>query len=230
MTTVNSTIRGKFITFEGIDFSGKSVQAELLEKSLNAAGKVVQLFREPGGTAISEKIRDILLDRRWNEMTDIAEMLLYSAARAQLVREKILPALRQGNIVICDRFHDSTTAYQGYGRGIDLGVIEKVHAIATAELVPDITFVLDLSAEVALSRRVPSPQENQLSEIQRSDEGGTLKELDRLELQGLEFHRRVRQGYLMLAKQYSQRMYVIDGTQTIETIHQKIWGIISKIL
>ena len=230
---IHKHLTGKFITFEGIDFSGKSVQAELLTKRLDSTGKVVQLFREPGGTEISEKIRDILLDRRWDAMSHITEMLLYSAARAQLVEEKILPALKQGHIVICDRFYDSTTAYQGYGRGIDIDVIERIHAIATAGVVPDVTFVLDLPPEIALSRQANVQHSNSLKSPENRDQSsgmGREGELDRLELQGLEFYQRVRQGYLLLAKQHPQRMHVIDATQTIETIHQKIWKIITQIL
>ncbi|HDK35311.1 MAG TPA: dTMP kinase, partial [Bacteroidetes bacterium] len=136
--------KGFFITIEGIDFSGKSLQVQKLIDQLERLDFSVQWFREPGGTPLSEKIREILLDHSYGEMQSVTELLLYSAARAQLVHEKILPLLREGNIVICDRFADSSTAYQGYGRNIPLDLVFKAHEIAVGNLKPALTFLLDI--------------------------------------------------------------------------------------
>ncbi len=136
-----------FITFEGLDFSGKSTQATILVEKLKKAHPVVHFLREPGGTKISERIRDILLDKKNLEMTDAAELLLFSAARAQLVKEVIVPALQRGEIVVCDRYYDSTTAYQGYGRGIDLDAVKSINRLATGGTDPDITFFVDIPVD-----------------------------------------------------------------------------------
>ncbi len=194
-----------FISFEGIDFSGKSTQIELLKDYLVDHNKKVEILREPGGTEISEKVRRILLDNKNEEMFAEAELLLFSASRAQLLREKIQPYLEKGIYVISDRFHDSSTAYQGYGRGIPLEVVKMVHDLAIVDTIPDVTFFIDIPVGIANERRKKKSK---------------LK-LDRIEVADIEFYNRVRSGYLEIARQ-EERFKVIDGTQTIETIQNQI--------
>lgn len=194
-----------FISFEGIDFSGKSTQLELLKDYLVEHGKKVEILREPGGTEISEKVRRILLDNKNEKMFAEAELLLFSASRAQLLREKIRPYLQKGIYVISDRFHDSSTAYQGYGRGIPIEVVMKVHDLAIGDTVPDLTFFIDIPVGIANERR------KKKSKVK----------LDRIEMADIEFYNRVRSGYLEIARQ-EERFKVIDGTQTIETIQNQI--------
>lgn len=192
-----------FITFEGIDCSGKSTQARKLAASLRDDGYDVVELREPGNTEISERIRSILLNREHDGLDDRTELLLFAAARAQLVAETILPALHDGKIVICDRFSDSTIAYQGYGRGLPLEEIVHVNRIATQETVPDVTFYLDISPETAVSRCG-----------ERND-----GDLDRIEESGIHFYERVIRGYMALANMNADRYYVVDGGEDLETIH-----------
>ncbi len=194
-----------FITFEGIDFCGKSTQAELLKKYFENNGQKVILIREPGGTIISEKVREILLDKNNSEMKIETEFLLFSSSRSQLVREIIIPALKENNVVISDRFHDSSTAYQGYGRGLDIDIINQINSFAISNLIPDITFFIDTPVEVCLQRRAKK------SKI----------ELDRIELSSLSFYQKVRNGYLKIAKSDS-RFRIVNGSLTIEEIHNII--------
>ncbi|MCW8804400.1 MAG: dTMP kinase [Ignavibacteriaceae bacterium] len=194
-----------FISFEGIDFSGKSTQIELLKDYLVDHNKKVEILREPGGTDISEKVRRILLDNKNEKMFAEAELLLFSASRAQLVREKISPYLQKGIYVISDRFHDSSTAYQGYGRGIPVEVVMKVHDLAIGDTIPDLTFFIDIPVGIANERK------KKKSKVK----------LDRIEMADIEFYNRVRSGYLEIARQ-EERFKVIDGTQTIETIQNQI--------
>ena len=200
-----------FISFEGIDFSGKSTQIELLKKYLANKDCKVEIIREPGGTEISEKVRTILLDKENSKMFWESEFLLFSASRAQLVREKIRPYLKKGFYVISDRFHDSSTAYQGYGRGIPVQVIMNIHKLAIGDTLPDITFFIDIPVEVAHKRSKKKSSEN----------------LDRMERSGDEFYKRVRKGYLELADKES-RFRVIDGMEDINAIHKKIINEIVK--
>lgn len=204
--------KGLFITFEGIDGSGKSTQVVTLQRVLERRGYEVMLIREPGGTTIGEKIRSILLDRANDQMTPETELLLYEAARAQIVQEVIAPQLLLGKAVICDRFFDSTVAYQGYARGLSLDSIDFLNRLATGGVEPDITFLLDLPAEEAWKRR----------------HGRSLGE-DRLEAEGMEFMRRVRAGYLSLATNHP-RVHVLDAMLTAEElteyIHCKVWEVI----
>ena len=194
-----------FITFEGIDFCGKSTQVELLQNYLINKGKKVLLIREPGGTEISEKIRDILLDKMNYNMVIESEILLFSASRAQLVREKIRPFLNKGYYVISDRFHDSTTAYQGYGRGIPIESVMHINSVAIENTVPDITFIIDIPVYVSANRKnLKHPNE-----------------LDRIEISQDHFYDKVRSGYLQIAKQ-EKRFRVIDGTLNIGEIHNII--------
>jgi dTMP kinase len=194
-----------FITFEGIDFCGKSTQVELFKEYLIKKGKKVLLIREPGGTEISEKIRDILLDKKNYKMAMESEILLFSASRAQLVREKIRPFLEEGYYVISDRFHDSTTAYQGYGRGVPVESVMHINRVAIENTIPDITFFIDVPVSVSVNRK-------------------NLKnktDLDRIEISHDHFYDKVRNGYLQLAKE-EKRFRVIDGTRNIGEIHNII--------
>jgi len=194
-----------FISFEGIDFSGKSTQIELFKDYLVEHKKKVEILREPGGTEISEKVRKLLLDNKNEKMFAETELLLFSASRAQLVREKIRPYLEDGIYVISDRFHDSSTAYQGYGRGIAIEVVQSIHQLAFGDTIPDLTFFIDIPVGIANERR------------KKKSKG----KLDRIELADIEFYNRVRSGYLEIARQ-EERFKVIDGTQTIETIQNQI--------
>jgi dTMP kinase len=199
-------MKGFLITFEGIDFSGKSLQAKLLHERLLQEKLPVVFLREPGGTEISERVRDLLLDTRHHNMDAHTEILLYSAARAQVVAERIIPHLQKGMIVICDRYFDSTTAYQGYGRQIDLDFISNLHKFATQGVSPHLTFLIDLEPAEALKRK-------QLSNTH----------LDRLEKEEREFHRRVREGYLAIARSEALRFVVIDGAQPVDNIQKEIF-------
>lgn len=197
---------GMLITFEGIDFSGKSVQARLLQEKLVQQKYSVLLLREPGGTTISEKIRDVLLDTDHAEMYAKTELLLYAAARAQMVQERILPFLNDGGIVICDRYFDSTTAYQGYGRQIDLEFINKLHIFVTQGVNPDLTFLFDLDPQNTSERK-------KLSNVR----------MDRLDKENVDFQMRVRKGYLKIAQAEPQRYVIIDGSQSIAAIQKEIY-------
>lgn len=193
-----------FITFEGLDFSGKSTQVELLKKYFIEKNKKVEVIREPGGTEISEEIREILLDKKNKKMFMETEIFLFSASRAQLVREKIRPYLKNKVYVISDRFHDSTTAYQGFGRGIDIESVMHINKIAIGETIPDITFFIDLPLE----------------EIKKRQEKKN-KDLDRIEVSDIDFFQRVRNGYLTLSKK-EKRFKVINGAMPINEVHKKI--------
>ncbi|HIN46059.1 MAG TPA: dTMP kinase [Candidatus Marinimicrobia bacterium] len=201
---------GLFISFEGIDGCGKSTQADLLRSYLESKGEQVELLREPGGTALSEQIREILLNPNNEKMDPSTESILLSASRAQLTREIIIPALERGNVVICDRYADSTLAYQGYGRGINLEWLEKLNAFATAGLKPDITLLVDLPVDEAFNRM-------------------QSKSFDRIEMEGIEFLDKVRSGYLELTDRFSKRYFMIDGMETIEEMSKKIINKIEEI-
>lgn len=196
--------RGLFITIEGTDGSGKTTQMGLIREYVRSIGCEVVMVREPGGTRISERIRDVILDPEYTEMSANAEMLLYAASRAQLVAETIRPALEQGKTVICDRFIDSTYAYQGFGRGIALGVLESINNIAVDGIMPDITFFFDLDPELALGRR------------------RTSTATDRIENEKLEFHRKVHEGYVQLALKYPDRIRRIDSSRSVEAIWKDV--------
>jgi len=201
----------RLISFEGIDFCGKSLQAELLVKKLQARRLPVLLVREPGGTGTSEKIREILLHSKPGEISARTELFLYAAARAQLVEERIIPALREKVIVVCDRFVDSSTAYQGYGRQIDLELVKQANHIATQGLEPALTFILDISFEEASRRKQAM--------------GG---QLDRMEGENADFHRRVREGYRQIAEANPHRVVCLDGTKSIPVLEEEIWAIVTQ--
>jgi len=194
-------MRGKFISFEGIEGTGKSTQAKLLQQSLLGLGYEVILTEEPGGTLISLRIREILLSVDHTNMKPLTELLLYNAARAQHIEEVILPALNRGAVVITDRFTDSTFAYQGYGRGIDLDLLESIDKIATNGLRPDMTMLLDLDVETGLKRN------------------RRINKTDRLELEDVEFHERVRKGYHELAAKEPERIKMLDASVGIEELN-----------
>ncbi len=202
-----------FITFEGIDFSGKTTQINLLKEYLIYSGKQVEIIREPGGTEISEVIRKILLDKTNSGMFIETEIFLFSAARAQLVREKIRPYLNQGIYVISDRFHDSTTAYQGFGRGIALDVVNHINELAIGSTLPDITFFIDVPVETAEQRKKDKQREI---------------DLDRIEVSEKQFYEKVRNGYSLLSEK-EKRFRLIDGTKSIEAIHKLIIDEIVKL-
>ena len=195
-----------FITFEGPEGSGKTTQLKLLAEWLREQGYDVLATREPGGTAISEAIRAILLDPAHTEMRPEAEILLFSAARAQIVGQVIRPHLERGGVVLCDRYADSTLAYQGYGHGLDLNILRSITAFATGGLVPDLTIYLDIPIEEGLRRKAT----------------GEAREWNRMEAQTLAFHRRVREGYLEMAAAEPDRWLVVDASQPIADVQAAI--------
>ncbi len=200
--------KGFFISLEGIEGTGKTTQARLLSERLIEEGYEVILTQEPGGTVIGNRIREILLHVDHREMSYMAELLLYNAARAQHLSEKILPALNQGKVVITDRFTDSTVAYQGYGRGIDIQLIMSINDIATEGIKPHLTILFDLDVETGLQR----------------NKG--INKVDRLELEDIEFHKKVREGYLKIAEAETGRIKIVDASLSFEIVAQKVWEIV----
>jgi len=194
-----------FITFEGIDLSGKSTQAKLLYGFFKKKKKKVILVREPGGTYISEKIRDILLDKNNHDMRYLTEFLLFSASRHQLVEQVIIPNLKKKFIVICDRYYDSSTAYQGFGGGIDLKMVDKINKFSTGDLVPDISFLININYKESLKRNF------KIKKVQ-----------DRIEQKKLSYYNKVVKGYLEIASKNKKRFRVLDGKKSIEELHQEI--------
>lgn len=201
MSTSN---KGAFISFEGIDGCGKSTQVKLLLEKLDKEDIACSLIREPGGTQVSEEIRSVLLKTRTENMSSRAEALLMTASRAQLTKEKIKPALEDGICIIADRFKDSTLAYQGGGRGINIEYLIELNNFATYDLDPDLTILIDISSVEAKNRSVVSDP-------------------DRIESVGLEFQEEVRNLYLDLADRFPERFLKIDGNESIEVIHGRIW-------
>lgn len=205
---------GCFITFEGPEGSGKTTQIRLLAEWLAAQGAAVLTTREPGGTRIGNAVRGILLNPAHTEMRPEAEILLFSAARAQIVGELIRPHLAGGGIVVCDRFADSTLAYQGYGRELDLAVLRQITVFATGGLIPDLTVCLDVPVLEGLRRK----------------QGGDLAEWNRMEREQLVFHERVRQGYLALAAAEPGRWLVLDATEPIATVQAHIRAHVAALI
>ena len=211
-------MKAPFITFEGTEGCGKSTQVELLASQIRGLGYRVRVFREPGGTPVGEEIRNTLKhSKNFVEMTPEAELLMMNASRAQLVREVIRPALAAGEIVLCDRFYDSTTAYQGYGRGLDLALVKNVIDFAVGDTQPDLTLLLhvppEVSAERLRSRQVILPFAR-----------------DRLEEADRHFFDRIAQGYQAVAAAEPERIRVVDGTGSIETVCARIWELVRPIL
>jgi dTMP kinase len=203
------TRTGLFLTFEGIDGCGKTTQALLTYRYLHTRGYPVKLFREPGSTAVAERIRDILLDKRVS-ITNVTELLLYEAARAEITARELLPALNKGYFTLCDRFFDSTTAYQGYGRKLDIRMVRALHKIAVGKIIPDVTFLFDVDLKTAFSRRGES--------------------LDRLESQSKAFFNRVRHGFLVIARKERKRVKVIDAARPIDAVFNDVRKILDKKL
>jgi len=193
--------KGFFITFEGPEGSGKTTQARLLEKNLQEKGFRVRLVREPGATPVGEEIRQVLL-RKGREIVPLTELLLYQAARAQNTEENIIPFLKQGGVLISDRYADSSVAYQGYGRGLSRDEIERINKMVCSGLRPDLTILLDLDPEIGLQR-------------------GNKEEFDRLEQENLDFHRRVRKGYLDLSREYDY-YWTLSATEKPEILQENI--------
>lgn len=201
---------GLFITFEGGEGCGKSTQAKVLWNKFRQQNIPVVLAHEPGGTPLGNELRRLLKREKTNSISAQAELLLFAASRAQLRNEVILPALKEGRVVICDRFSHSTSAYQGYGRGLDLDLIEMINNWATQNLKPDITILLDTPPEKGLARkRIPK---------------------DRFELEQISFHRRVRQGYLEMAASEPERWLVIDAMLSKRKVSTIIWEKVSGLL
>jgi dTMP kinase len=201
---------GRFITFEGIDGSGRSTQMRILAKHLRSEGRDVLEAVEPGGTPVGSQIRRILLDSANQDLRPTTELLLYFASRAQNVEQCILPGLSAGKIVLCDRFTDSTLAYQGYARGLGEETVLTLDRIACHGLSPDLTLLVDLDLETGLSR----------AQVRNTGAAGSETRMDD---QAIEFHRKVRAAYLDLAKKYAGRFRVIDGRGTPESVAARVW-------
>lgn len=204
--------KGIFITMEGPDGAGKSTQIDLLKKYLEDKGYNILLTRDPGGNDISEAIRGIILNKDFTEMGYMTELLLYASARAQLVKENIKPALEAGTAVIADRFVDSSAVYQGIGRGLGIDMVYKVNEFALQGIMPDMTILMDLDAEVGLARK-----KNQA-------------ELDRMERESVDFHKKVVAGYRDLADRYPERILKVDAALQVQEIHDIIVANIEKKL
>ncbi len=202
--------RGKFITFEGCDGCGKSTQLKLLSDYLTAQGLPHIFTREPGGGQISEQIRAILLSGKNMEMTDECEALLYAAARVQHLHDRVEPALQEGKLVVCDRYVDSSLAYQAYARGLGVDFVKKINAFALENYLPDLTIFIDLTPEAAFARK------------KGADEN------DRMELAGIAFHKRVYEGYKALAAENPERFVCIDGNQTPTEISGAVLRILKE--
>jgi len=200
-----------FITFEGSEGCGKSTQAKALWRKLARLGIPVELTHEPGGTALGNQLRRTLKKGHQDKISPLAELFLFAACRIQLVTEVIRPSLRQGKVVICDRFADSTTAYQGYGRGLNLETIKKINELATQEVKPNLTILLDIPTQKGLGRK-PSATN------------------DRFEAEDIAFHNKVRDGYLKLAAEEPERWLVIDATLPRARIGKIIWHRVNQLL
>lgn len=210
---------GHFITFEGTEGAGKSTQIQLLAERLRALGQSVSIFREPGGTVIGERLREIVKSPEFaGEISPTTELLLISASRAELIEQKIRPALEAGQVVLCDRFTDSTVAYQGYGRGLGLASIQNVVGFSVGGLVPDATLLLSVSLELSRSRR-----------SSRESAGGAEGASDRFDQSGDAFFQRVEDGFAALAKAHPDRIREIDGDGSVEDIADRIWKSLASL-
>lgn len=203
---------GLFITMEGPDGSGKSTQIELLRDYLSHKGYDIIVCREPGGTPISEAVRQVILNKDFTEMGNMTELLLYASARAQLVEEVIRPAINAGKVVICDRFVESSVVYQGIARGMGIDLVYDVNRFAIGDTMPNITFFIDVDAQTGIARKKKQA------------------ELDRMEREALDFHIKVVEGYRTLAAMNSDRIHRIDGNLSIEEIHRQIITEADKII
>lgn len=212
-----SVMQGLFITFEGIEGCGKTSQTKLLNDYLTASGHDVIMTREPGGTPISEAVRELLLSNDSVNMHPHTELLLYLASRAQHVSEVMKPALDKGKIVICDRFADSTFVYQCFVRGINKEIVETMNNFAVGDMHPDVTFVLDVEPEEGLKRAMLRNQKYSRGH-------------DRIESESLEFHKKVREGYLKLAQEYPERVYLIKTDKDKNEVHEEIKKVVDKFI
>ena len=221
-------MEGLFITFEGTEGCGKTTQVQMLADKLQKDGLPVVVLREPGGTPIGEEIRHTLKHSLNNAaMTPETELLLMNASRTQLVREVIRPALQSGKIVLCDRFYDSTTAYQGYGRGLNLDYVRKIIEFAVGETRPDLTLFLDIPLELSLKRR--AIRKNQSND--KSKSGANENNLrDRFEEADIEFFKRVQQGFHKIAEKEPKRIKTVDATKPIEEVFKNICEIVEPFL
>lgn len=211
----SSPTPGLFITFEGSEGSGKSTQIDRLVSRVQSAEREVVVTREPGGTEIGEEIRHLLKhSSAGKEMCPETELLLFAASRAQLVREVIRPALRAGKVILCDRFLDSTTVYQGVARKISPDPVSNINQFAVGDLMPDMTVILDVPAEIGMSRI-----KHRASDLP-----------DRMEEENIDFYRKVREGYLVLAKSFPDRFVVVDGTVSPDDIEEEIWHAVHPLL
>jgi dTMP kinase len=208
--------QGRFVSFEGIEGCGKTTQIDRLAKRWTAEGSSVLITREPGGTAVGEGIRRILLDSQTIHLTPEAELLLFYASRSQNIEEKIKPALARGEIVLCDRFSDASLAYQGYGRGLSLELIQRLTDLVCREYRPDVTMLLDIDPATGLERA------RRRNDSQAEDEG-------RFEGEDLDFYRRVRDGYLELAVRSPDRIRVVSGEGTVEEVEERIWSVLVAV-
>ncbi len=212
-------MRGLFLTLEGPDGAGKTTQGTRLVEYLRRAGLSVVSTREPGGTAIGERIRQLLLDETHREMAPVTEMLLFAASRALFVREVVEPALAKGVTVLSERYVDASLAYQGYGRGIDVALVRRVNEVVTGGLVPDLTLLLDIDPAVGLQRaRTAGGKE------------GVAGRGDRLEQETLAFYERVRAGFLQLARESPQRIVVIDAQGDVERVYRRVIEAVQGLL
>ena len=208
--------RGRFITLEGPEGAGKSTQAAMLISKLESRGLEVVYTREPGGTRLGEAIRGILqFDAAGESPCPESEVLLFEASRAQLVRRLILPSLERGAWVVCDRFADSTTAYQGFGRGFSVEMMETLNQFAIGPAVPDMTLLFDINVSLGLQRCAKRQH-------------GKPAPLDRIESETLEFHERVRQGYLALARRYPSRFRLVDAMRDVSSVASDVWSAVSS--
>ncbi len=207
-----------FISFEGVEGSGKTTQIRRLERYLIRKGIPCKVTREPGGPPISEKVRKILLNPDHQEMAPLSELLLYEAARAQHLKDVIEPILKKGGVVLCDRFSDATIAYQGFGRKLDLELIRRLNQLATQGRKPDVTFLLDCPSGLGLKRAV-----------QRNQRQRKTKE-ERFEREKIQFHQRVRRGYRWIAKEEPHRVKVIDTREGVDKSFEKIRRIVDELI
>ncbi len=198
-----------FIVLEGVEGSGKSTQSLLLSERLTLEDRDNLLVREPGSTKTGEKIRNLIL--QGTELNPLSELLLFSAARSELIQNEILPALNSNSVVVCDRYIYSSIAYQGHAKGLDLNVIAKINSITTSQLDPDLVFLLDIEPELSFERKKLAPK-------------------DRFEKESMEFHNQVRKGYLSLAELNPDVWVIIDGQKPTEEIRELIWGKVSEII
>jgi dTMP kinase len=205
-------VKGIFISLEGIEGTGKTTQAKLIAEHMRTKGLRVTQTEEPGGTAIGLKIRELLLSPENADMDPVTELLLYNASRVQHIRGVIMPALQRGDVVVTDRFSDSTMAYQGYGRGIDLKLIDALDLISTQRLRPDITILLDIEAQTGLRRN---------REINKDD---------RIEREDISFHERVRSGFIHIASQSPERIRMVDCSGPVETVQKAVAAIVDVFL